>query len=64
MLINVHFCDYRKTRVCISCLANVVVHQRMLCDSVREGTNIMQLTSAPVKDTVLLTDSESDPEDG
>ncbi|XP_018016350.2 LOW QUALITY PROTEIN: histone-lysine N-methyltransferase SETDB1-like [Hyalella azteca] len=53
----------KKTRICLPCLACFSLHQQKLIEKVRNGENIILINNEPQRDTVLLTDSESDPDD-
>ncbi|KAF2359319.1 hypothetical protein FHG87_009930, partial [Trinorchestia longiramus] len=53
----------KKTRICLRCLARYSLSQQNLVRKVRSGDNLMLFNSTVQRDTVLLTDSESDPDD-
>lgn len=50
----------KKTRVCAKCSAYAKVHADSLVDSVRNGKLILSLAHTERKNTVVLTDSDSD----
>ena len=61
---NINYLSFRKTKACPSCIARANLHQRNLVEKLRSGEQtLMSIVTAPLKDTVLLTDSDSDPED-